>query len=192
VTLIEVMVGVTLAAILIAMGIPSFQTGMRNRQIRGTADAIQNGLLLARTEALRRNRLVKFTLGTSPGSWIVGCDSPDPSLVDGQEACPATIQSRPGNDTTGAVAVQVVQMDAGGGGATEVSSDVKVNPLGRTTADTLPAGKMKVFQVTHSLGGSCAAQGGEMRCLDVVVTAMGQVRMCDPATAAPDSRACPW
>ncbi len=192
VSLIEVMIGLTLAGILIAMGIPAFQTGTQNRQIRGTADAIQNGLVLARTEALRRNRIIKFTLGGTPGTWVVGCESVDTTIVDGQEACPETIQSRTGNDTTGSVAVQVTQRDAAGGGTTEVPGEVWLNAMGRTKGGTLPADKIMVFQVTHPGAGACAADGGEMRCLNVVMTPMGQIRMCDPATAAPDPRACPW
>ncbi|HET8748003.1 MAG TPA: GspH/FimT family pseudopilin [Ramlibacter sp.] len=192
VSLVEVMIGVTLAGILIAMGIPAFQTGMQNRQIRGTADAIQNGLVLARTEALRRNRIVKFTLGPAGGTWVVGCESVDTTIVDGQEACPETIQSRAGNDTTGGVAVQVLQMDAGGGDPTEVPGELWLNAMGRTKSGTLPADKMMVFQVTHPSAGACARDGGQLRCLNVVMTAMGQVRMCDPATSAPDPRACPW
>jgi hypothetical protein len=31
---------------------------------------------------------------------------------------------------------------------------------------------------------------GEMRCLAILVTTAGQIRMCDPAVAAPDPRAC--
>ncbi|GAB3645804.1 GspH/FimT family pseudopilin [Ramlibacter alkalitolerans] len=192
VSLIEVMVGLTLVGIMTAIGVPAFRTGMLNRQIRGMADSIQGGLVLAKTEALRRNRIVKFELGGTPGSWLVGCETADTSLVDGQEACPATIQSRTGTDTTGTPAVAVVQMDIGGGGPAEAESQVNMNPMGRTTPDTLPAGKMKVYQVTYPGGGTCATAGGEMRCLNVVVTAMGQIRMCDPKTTSPDSRACPW
>ena len=57
--------------------------------------------------------------------------------------------------------------------------------------DMLPPGNLATFQVTNPMGGTCAADGGEMRCLSVVVTSAGQVRMCDPAvTASTDPRKC--
>ena len=36
----------------------------------------------------------------------------------------------------------------------------------------------------------CVVDNGEMRCLNIVVTSGGQIRMCDPAVASGDSRAC--
>ena len=67
---------------------------------------------------------------------------------------------------------------------------VKFTPLGRTTGDSLPAGSVATFRITNPNGGACVADGGPMRCLWVAVTAAGQVRMCDPAVAAGDPRAC--
>jgi len=40
---------------------------------------------------------------------------------------------------------------------------------------------------------ACQTDGGPMRCLRVVVTGGGSIRMCDPTPGivAPDPRACP-
>jgi type IV fimbrial biogenesis protein FimT len=71
------------------------------------------------------------------------------------------------------------------------TDNLSFTPLGRTTPATLPAGNVAVFDVS-SASGTCAAAGGDMRCLRVVVTAAGQIRMCDPAVPATstDPRKC--
>jgi type IV fimbrial biogenesis protein FimT len=195
-SIIEVMVAITLMAILISLGAPSFFTGMQNRQIRTAAESIQNGLQLARTEALRRNRNVKFTmqLATQPYSWRVGCDPEDASVdATGNVRCPATIQTWQAAEGAAKAQVAPAQIVAATGAvaATPVfTGDLKFTPLGRTTTDTLPGGNLAEFQVTNPGGGTCVSGGGEMRCLSVRVTAAGQVRMCDPAVAAGDPRAC--
>lgn len=187
VSLIEVMIGLTLAGILLAIGIPSFQTGMHNRQIRSTAEAIQGGLHLARTEALRRNRAVKFEMQGGNG-WRVGCDPADPTEIDGEPACPELLQTRDGAEGGKHAQVARVTVSTSTGSDADTFEELRFTPLGRVT--TLTAANNAVFRVTNPNGGSCFASGGEMRCLEVVVTAAGQIRMCDPAVSAPDTRAC--
>jgi type IV fimbrial biogenesis protein FimT len=195
-SIIEVMIAITLAAILIALGAPSFITGMQNRQIRTAADAIQNGLQVARTEALRRNRNVKFQMqmATAPYSWTVGCDPADNTLDgDGNALCPATIQTWQAAEGAAKAAVAPSQIVAATGVAASTpvfTGDLKFTPLGRTTTDTLPAGNLAEYQVTNPTAGTCASASGEMRCLSIRVTPAGQVRMCDPAVATGDPRAC--
>jgi type IV fimbrial biogenesis protein FimT len=192
-SLIEVMVAITLAAILLALGAPSFYTGMQNRQIRTAADAIQNGLQMARTEALRRNRNVKFALRDG-NSWTVGCDPVDTTVVDGQESCPAVLQTREaaeGSTKVTVAPVQLLQSNLSVAGTPVFTGDLSFSGLGRTVATTLPAGNIAEYQITNPGGGTCAALGGEMRCLSIRITAGGQIRMCDPAvTVAGDPRAC--
>jgi len=193
-SLIELMVGITLAAILMALAFPSIQSGMQNRQIRAAADAVQNGLQVARTEALRRNRNVKFQLGTG-NSWVVGCETVDTGTdpVTGEVNCPATIQSRDQQEgsATATVATSQLVSDGSTPATTTFTDKVSFTPLGRTTSGTLPAGNLALFDITNPVAGTCAASGGEMRCLRVVVSATGQIRMCDPAvTASTDPRKC--
>jgi type IV fimbrial biogenesis protein FimT len=63
------------------------------------------------------------------------------------------------------------------------------NGLGRVTP--VPAGNITI-DVTNPTGGTCAtiATPAPMRCLRVVVTAGGQVRLCDPAFASTDPQGC--
>ena len=188
VSLVEVMVGVTLAGLLIAMAIPSFQQGNQNRQIRTAAETIQNGLQLARTEALQRNRVIKFQLLEANG-WRVGCDTPETNLIDGQQACPETLQERPSSEGSRTAEVARVTVDRTSGSVSGEFDELKFTPLGRVST-LAAANNNAVFRVTNPGGGTCVAAGGDMRCLSVIVTTGGQVRMCDPAVASPDPRAC--
>lgn len=187
VTLVEAMIGLTLAGILIALAVPSFQSGNQNRQIRTAAEAIQNGLQVARTEALRRNRVVKFEL-VAPNGWRVGCDPVDPTVIDGQPACPETLQARDASEGSRNAAVDRLTVNVGTGAESGSFEELKFTPLGRVSS--LSAVNNAVFRVTNPQGGPCSAQGGEMRCLAIIVTTAGQIRMCDPAVGAPDPRAC--
>ena len=64
--------------------------------------------------------------------------------------------------------------------------DVTFNGFGATTL-----GAAATFAVANPAGGLCAAAGGPMRCLNIVVSVGGQTRMCDPAvTTAGDTRRC--
>jgi type IV fimbrial biogenesis protein FimT len=80
-TLIELMIGLTVAALLFTLGAPSFNDFMRSSEIRSTTESIINGLRVARSEAANRNEPVRFTLagGGSPG-WSINQVS-DNSLI---------------------------------------------------------------------------------------------------------------
>lgn len=194
--LIELMVAITVAALLLALSLPSFQSGIQNRQIRTAADAILNGLAVARTEALRRNRPVKFHLTTPTGNgWTVGCESVDTTTdpTTGEVLCPDIIQTRDQQEgSANATVVTAQQLSDGSAASTPVFTDtLSFTPLGRTTTGTLPTGNVALFDIKNPAAGSCVAAGGEMRCLRIVVTAAGQIRMCDPGvTASTDPRKC--
>lgn len=186
VSLIETMIGLVIASLLLSVGVPSFSTFMQNTQIRNAAEAMQNGLSLARTEAVRRNTNVRFTLGTA-SSWTVGCVTADPD-------CPATIQARTAAEGSARAVVNLSEVVASTNAAAAspvISSEISFNGLGKVRA--LPAGNNAVINISNPTAGTCAAAGGTMRCLRVVVSAAGQVRMCDPKLAASnpsDPQAC--
>ena len=74
VSLIEMMVAVTILAILVMLGIPSYQQWTLNTRIRTVTESIQNGLRLARNEASQQARYVRFQLNSAT-SWQV-CQLP--------------------------------------------------------------------------------------------------------------------
>lgn len=190
--LIELMIGLVIVAILLGMAVPGFTTFLQNSQIRTAADAIQNGLNLARAEAVRRNTNIQFVLGTG-SSWTVGCATAVGDLDgDGVADCPATIQSRPAGEGSSKAAVTTSEVVASTGAAAApavFSSTLAFNGLGQAVSSTLAKGNNAVFSITNPTGGSCAT-AGPMRCLRVIVTSAGQVRMCDPALASNDPQGC--
>ena len=190
-TLIELLVCIAVFAALMAAGAPSFSTWMQNGQIRMTTEAIQNGIHLARAESVRRNTSVRFqltdtltnacALSTSGRNWVV-------SLDPAAGACDAA----PSADSAAPTAPRVIQSRAGGEGAMHAviaadQSSIAFNGLGRVTP--VPGGNISI-NITNPAGGACAAANGPMRCLRVVVSAAGQVRLCDPRFASPDAQGC--
>jgi type IV fimbrial biogenesis protein FimT len=189
VTLIELMVGVSIVALIAMLAAPSFVTSMQNRRIRTSAESIRTGLQYAKAEAVRRNRAVNFALA-SDGGWQVGCTVPDTTIVNDEQLCPAQLQSRTGTESTTNAVVTSTQATSLSGTGSASAGLVQFTALGRVDPSTLPGGSLAIFSVTNPTGGTCAANGGEMRCLKVFVTSTGQIRMCDPAVASGDPRAC--
>ncbi len=193
-TLIELMVGLAIVAMLLAMVAPTFSGWLQNTQIRTASEAIQNGLLLARAEAVRRNTTVRFQLTntldnscaitTSGTNWVVSQDDPTgacasaiPDPSDTNPPAPRLVQTRSGNE--GSRNAQVAAAPQG---------LIVFNGLGRLTTPLAGA----TISVNNPVGGNCVtdATPGPMRCLQVVVSPGGQVRMCDPAFASTDPQGC--
>ena len=168
ISLIETLIGVAIISITLAAGAPSFSSYLQSRQIRNAAEALQNGLNLARAEAVRRNTYVQFALAND-FSWTVGC-------VTASTNCPATIQTRTAAEGSSNASVATT------------ANTLSFNGFGKVT--TLAAGNNAVLDITNPTGGTCATAGGSMRCLRVVVSAGGQVRMCDPKLASSNPQAC--
>jgi len=61
-TLIELMVTVSIFALLTVLAVPTMQKWVANVKVRAVADSLQNGIRLAQSEALRRSRQVVFAL----------------------------------------------------------------------------------------------------------------------------------
>jgi type IV fimbrial biogenesis protein FimT len=168
VTLIELVVTLSVVAILAALAVPSFKTVIFNRKISASAESVLNGLQLARAEAVRRNTPVQFTLN-GDSTWTVGC-------VTATASCPADIQSS----------------TIGDGANSEVT--VTATPSGANTVDFNSFGAIipalsPLTQLDFDLPASIlpAAETHELR---VVINAGGSARLCDPNYASPDARAC--
>lgn len=167
VTLIELLLAVVIIGVLAAIGAPSFNTWMQNSQIRNAANSIQDGLQQARAEAVRRNATIEFVLGDG-SSWRMGC-------VTSGEACPGTIESRESDEGSGNVVVEA-DLDT-----------ISYNGLGRVVP--IPAEDINI-DVSNPAGGGCLAASGPMRCLRVVLSTGGQIRMCDPSLPDSNPRGC--
>ncbi len=187
-SLIELMIGIVVLGILLALGAPTFSRWTQSSQIRNSAEAIHNGLMLARAEAVRRNTTVRFQFVTTTNSacalsdtgtnWVVSLDS----LGSPAGACDAA----PSDD----VAPGIIQVRSAAEGSRNAAvnaggvSLITFNGTGQATG-----GAPAAINVTNPTGGACAP-GGPMRCMRVTVATGGQIRMCDPARAADDPQGC--
>jgi type IV fimbrial biogenesis protein FimT len=170
-TLIEMLIGIGIVALLFKMAAPSYRTWLQNTQIRNAAHAIADGMNTARGEAIARNAQVQLQLtsqgnGTGPGWQVALVSAP---LVP--------IQSW--SSAEGASSTQIVQ--AGGGILT-------FSALGRVVAPNPIDSSAPLLQV--DVTSSNDASDLALRKLRVVVGSGGMARMCDPNLAQPDPRAC--
>lgn len=161
-SLIELVVAMTILGVLLARGVPTVTGWVQSSQIRTAAEAIQNGLQVARQQAVQLNTKVKFALTGS--DWAITVVNPA-----------AGIQSR------------VNTVDTPNASVAGSQTEVVFNGLGRVSP--VPTGLI-FFDVTNPLGGNCAAAGGGMRCMKVTVQSGGQIRMCDPKLPLTDPQSC--
>jgi type IV fimbrial biogenesis protein FimT len=185
VSFIEVVVAMALLFILVATVMPDMSSWLRSLKVRNAAESVRNGIERARVEALRSNQNVSFwmvsdaaktlsdacALSSSSASWVVSL------------ASPAGKCSRAISTTTDPMIVEKFS-SADGASAVTVAANagaqsVTFNGFGQVVQTGTP-----ITTVDFSL------TDGGARALRVMVAAGGAVRMCDPAVAATDARAC--
>jgi type IV fimbrial biogenesis protein FimT len=195
VSLIELMIGMAVFGILLAVAAPSYQVWIANGQVRTAAESIQNGLQVARTEALKRNQAVEFILtSTEPSddnanaiaatasgpNWMVRVFQPT-----GNYTTDDFIQGRSGSDGSAHARLSV---------SPQGQNTIQFSPLGRasffigTAPQTAANG---IFIAAKHASGTCGAGSDQIRCLAVGVKPGGQIRMCDLTVSnKTDSRYC--
>lgn len=181
-SLIELMIGVGILAVLLMTGMPSFSLWIQNTQNRAAAESVLNGVQLARAEAVRRNAVVRFELTDVNGlvAWNVGC-------VTVNTDCPATIQQRlstEGNvNARVGVSTAVIPSPtpaghfgtaiAAGTGLADGEAGVSFNSVGRVPTANIGNDVTRV-DVTNAVMSTA-------RRFVVIIGPGGQIRMCDPA-----------
>lgn len=173
-SMVELFIVLAIIAIVIMMALPAFRTWLQNTQIRTAAEAVQNGLQVARNEAVRRNAHVEFIL-TNPDvtggtGWCVRLVSTDED-----------VQCKPGGEGS-----QNVVLKPTPGGATTIT----FNGLGRvpTTPPNNRDGSAFLSQVDMDITDVTYNDKREMR---ILITPGGQIKMCDPnVTDTSDPRHC--
>ncbi len=195
-SLIELMVAVAIAGVLLAVGVPAFSGWIQNTRIRNTAQDIYTGLQQAKTNAVQRNARMRFqltsdvssscALTTTGTAWVINqVDAATPDVdasgqcnvaIDDPATTPRIMAVRPPENNS---RVQV----------TASASSIVFTGLGKLPAP-LPAADFTI-DVTAS-NGTCAAAGGTLTCLRIIVSPTGQPRMCNPNPQLPagDPQAC--
>jgi len=195
-TLLELVVAISLFALLITIATPTFAIWVQSAKVRSVGEALQNDLRLAQGEALRRNRQVQFSLISSPGASTPsiynatispgGLTPTTPATnwmafvlpqVAGDAQTASTTQQFVAGGDNGALTSQVQIAGALGASGGTGNATITFTPFGRLANQT----QTQVYTLTPS---NAAA-----RTLAVTVSLGGAVRLCDPSrsiTTAPD------
>lgn len=179
-TIIELVIAIALVGTLLKLGVPAFTAWIRNAQVRTVADALQNGVRLAQSEAVRRNRTVVLSLTNAQP--VQGAAAAANGKFWGIQFIPQF------GDPTTDLFIQ-------GGALTDVASGATItgpaalcfNSTGRLTT---------IAAATTGVGAACSVgdvtftvdMTGADRRLNVTVGLAGQLRLCDPnrPSTAPD------
>lgn len=173
-TIVELMVVVGVLSIILSIAIPNLRQWIANMQVRTKAEAILNGMQLARGEALRRNARVMLTVAAD-SSWTIGCETAVAADNDGDGLpdCPATIQQK-----------------AAGEGGTGVT--IALTPANAVRATFSGVGMVVAnADATATLTQMDFSSSSASKAYSVRLTAGGQSRICDPSvTDAAKSEKC--
>ena len=160
-TLLELMVTIAIAAILLAIALPSFQGTIRSNRVATAANELLASLSLARSEAISNTRgagVCTSTVGAAcdgdwNSGWLVWADTNGDGALDAGETIVRYTQAKP--------------MLAMTGSATTLTFD----PRGRAIGGQQTIGLLPSDATTPA------------RC--VTVSATGQTRVAQAACAAP-------
>lgn len=171
VSLVELMVTISIMAILLMAGIPSFGAWMQTTQIRTAAESIQNGLQLTRTEAIRRNVPMRFSLTDAVGkvAWSVDCVVITPNCQSGFRVRPAAeAGSNPRvliDDKLGDMTTPLVT-------GLSLPSAIEFDGMGRVRMPAAGGPVVRMDVINPVLA--------EARRMVILLEPGGQIRMCDP------------
>jgi type IV fimbrial biogenesis protein FimT len=199
-SLIELLVGIAILGTLTSMALPGFRSMIQNSRVRSLSESINSGLQLARAEAVRRNKQVRFQLmssvdntcafSTNSALWVI-------SINDTNGGDPTGKCSSVPSDTIAPYIFQVSDTSSINSGIviSAAQSAVAFNGLGQLVSvtnanNTLTGTAAYSINVPDTTTVSCAPTGTS-RCLQVQVGSNGQVRMCDSAfSKANDPQGC--
>lgn len=194
-TLIELIVTISIAALLISAAIPTFGSWINNAKVRSAAESLQNSVRLAQAEALSRGQqtVVILTSGTpawdstpvtNGRNWAVHAQ---PLANSAEAAATASATTHPYIDGSTYATQQGVAVTGpallcfNSSGRLVSSTSVAVPNAGSATCATAPV----TYEVKHGTSVD--------RSYKVMVSLGGKVRMCDAnktlSTSNPDG--CP-
>ena len=180
-SLIELMVGVAILAVLLALAAPSFAEWMLNTRVRSTAESLQTGLQMARAEAVRRNAIGRFQfttavdnscgLSTTGAYWVINLKKDDTGSPAG--AC--------GTAASDTIKPYIIQVSPSGSSVNNVSVSASASAIGfNGLGQQVAVDGITLADQTVNIS-STKATCSTVRCLRVLIGTSGQIRMCDPA-----------
>lgn len=175
-SIVEIMIALTIIAMLMVLVAPSSAIWIQNTRLRTAASSVSAGLQLARIEAMKRNTLVSFQMtSASSAAWQVcvydpvtdNCAVAAGSVLQGVSTAEAALNATLGTDTT--LSNTATALASG----TNMPSSTTFDSFGRLAA-TAPSNVMRVDVRNTTL-----APADERRMV-ILISLGGQVLMCDP------------
>lgn len=192
-TLVELLVGITLLAVLLGLGVPAMGTYLQNTKLASTAASYYTGLQTARAEAIRRNVRTELVLtdtaisvgnlgnvvapAISGRNWVVRAASGVGNFL--------AVEAKAGAEGEGSATAAAIQVTGSASAPAVFDGRIPFNGFG-ATADGAPY----QIDISNPAAGTCVRLGGKIRCRTITVSPGGQIASCDPAAATGDSRAC--
>jgi type IV fimbrial biogenesis protein FimT len=181
-TLIELLITLSVSAVVLATGAPAMGQWLRDIEIRGSASSLLSALQAARAEALARNASVRLELSDKQGrpGWRLVC-------VQVSNRCPALIRQQAIDIQTGVRWGVSALSGMPAFGAVIVAghglpSSVRFDALGAAPAIASGSDVARV-DITH-------ANDATARRRVVLIAAQGMTRSCDPSVASAHPEHC--
>lgn len=175
VTLAEVLITLSVSAIVLAIGAPAMGQWVRDIEVRGSASSLLSVLQAARAEALSRNAAVRLELTDAQGrpGWRLEC-------VQVSARCPAVIRQEPVNTGTAirwgtSAQAGLPAFDVAIAAGKGMPAGIRFDALGAAPAVATGSDIARV-DITH-------ASGANVRRRIVLIAARGMARVCDPSAA---------
>lgn len=179
------MIAMAIIGFLLIRAVPSFTSFIQNSKLRGAAENCLAGLQRARAEALQKNERIEFLLtndapvAANVATFTLSSTGQNWAIRNADIARNEFIEGHAGTEGSGRAANPSVSINGNG------VPSIVFTGLGRTE---LAANS--TIQFSNPAGGACAPTGS-MRCLNILISVGGQIRLCDPAaTATGDTRGC--
>ena len=173
-TLVELLITITLLALLLGLAVPFFGGMIRNTRVRSVSEALQNGVRTAQAEAVRRNRQVVFFLTNAEPALNA------PAAANGTFWAIQTVPQALDASETAALVRGGALSDVAAGVTITGPASICFNSAGRLTNNAAPGVPGANCTTAAAPVYNVAAVGAD-RPLRMTVSVGGQTRMCDPA-----------
>lgn len=192
-TLVELVVTLSLFGLLVMAAVPSITGWIRNAEVRTAAESMLAGLQKARSEAVRRNETVTFSLVTlgstgildntcalsaTSASWIVSQGDPSAKCDRSASSSGTPVVLDKYTASEGGRTATVAVLDAACTNAA-TNKQVSFNGYGQIASS---ASAIRCIDISHS--------SDEARRLRLVIGIGGTVRLCTPGVDTNDPRNC--
>ncbi|QVL51220.1 MAG: GspH/FimT family pseudopilin [Thiocapsa sp.] len=184
-TLLELMITLSVLAILASLGVPAMQEMLERNRLKGAAQALVEDLQWVRGEAIRRNRDLHLIFDAG-SPWCYGISEASACnchLTDPDDANACTLSFNDTKVLKHLHAANYVGVDA------TATFNQGLTGFERRRGTTMRMGSGSAGSKRHGNGSVnfSNAHGGQLR---VILSVIGRVRVCSPDQSVPGFRPC--